>query len=167
MGGIAARASFWGAGGERDERSSGRSGQQRNRASTLTWWVWSWGRKRPVYVVVAEEDPAARRTIASKLRSEGHNVVEAADGPDLVDLLRAWYYPGTHAARVDVIVANADLFPQGSATERPWNGLPGVAAATPVVWMGRRDGPCAGVGCDVDTICRAVDRLIGKERAPR
>lgn len=142
-------------------------GQRASWADNLRWFVCSWGRRKPVYVVLAEEDASARRTIATTLRASGYEVVETRDGADLVDLLRAWYYPGTHAARVDVIVANAGLFPGESPTDRTLRALPREASATPVVWVGRLQGPRDGERCDADDVRDAVARLVGKNRPPR
>ena len=42
-----------------------------------------------VTVFVADDDEAMREAVATSLRAVGHNVVEARDGAELLDLLRA------------------------------------------------------------------------------
>jgi CheY-like chemotaxis protein len=43
----------------------------------------------PMAVFVADDDEAMREAVATSLRAVGHNVVEARDGAELLDLLRA------------------------------------------------------------------------------
>lgn len=64
---------------------------------------------RRLHIVVAEDDFEMRRLVVSKLRENGDHVVEAEDGLDLVDILRAWYYPGTRAHPIDVIVTDVRM----------------------------------------------------------
>ena len=157
----------WARAGDVSVANDAEDGQRASWAENLRWFVCSWGRRKPVYVVLAEKDSSARRTIATTLRASGYEVVETRDGADLVDLLRAWYYPGTHAARVDVIVANAGLFPGDAPNDRTLRALPRAAGATPVVWVGRLEGPREGESCDADDVRDAVARLVGKDRPPR
>lgn len=154
--GIASRARAW------EEDAGSPSAKVLSRTRSLRWWAWSWGRKQPVYVLVAEEDATARRNIANTLRDAGYNVVEASDGPDLVDLLRAWFYPGTHAAPVDVIVANATLFPPRSSGVRAEKAFPAEASSTPVLWIGCPNVKGNGGAGDGAGILAAVDRLVGR-----
>jgi len=64
---------------------------------------------RRLHIVVAEDDFEMRRLVAGRLRETGDHVIEAKDGLDLVDILRAWYYPGTRAHPIDVIVTDVRM----------------------------------------------------------
>lgn len=64
---------------------------------------------RPLHIVVAEDDHEMRRLVVSNLRETGDHVLEARDGLDLLDIVRAWYYPGTRAQPIDVIVSDVRM----------------------------------------------------------
>ena len=64
---------------------------------------------RPLHIVLAEDDYEMRRLVAASLRESGDHVVEARDGLDLLDVIRAWYYPGTRAHPIDVIVTDVRM----------------------------------------------------------
>jgi len=64
---------------------------------------------RHLHIVIAEDDYEMRRLVAAALRETGDHVVEARDGLDLLDIIRAWYYPGTRAHPIDVIVSDVRM----------------------------------------------------------
>lgn len=64
---------------------------------------------RRLHIVVAEDDYEMRHLVAARLREGGDHVIEASDGLDLVDIIRAWYYPGTRAHPIDVIVTDVRM----------------------------------------------------------
>jgi DNA-binding NtrC family response regulator len=59
-------------------------------------------------VLVAEDDPAMRDLLASALRDDGHEVLEARDGVDLLRLL-ATTGPSVDDFPVDVIVSDVRM----------------------------------------------------------
>lgn len=63
-------------------------------------------RARPVHVLVAEDDADVRSQLVAGLRQEGYRVLEARDGLDLLDLIGAWYFPGTKAAPIDLVISD-------------------------------------------------------------
>lgn len=57
-------------------------------------------------VVVAERDLAHRRFIAHTLRASGTHVLEAIDGIDVLNIVRAWYHLGRREPPIDAIIAD-------------------------------------------------------------
>jgi DNA-binding response OmpR family regulator len=56
-------------------------------------------------VFVADDDDAMREAVTTSLRAEGHDVVEARDGDELVDLLRG----AVGSLRPNVVVADVRM----------------------------------------------------------
>jgi len=62
---------------------------------------------RPLTVFVADDDDAMREAVATSLRTVGHHVVEARDGAELLDLLRATM--DTPLLRPNLVVADVRM----------------------------------------------------------
>ena len=79
----------------------------------------------PLRILLADGDPDLRRLVSLALRSDGHEVVEAADGRELLEAIASLVINGDRL--FDVIVA-AQAIP----------GLPGVSVLSGLRARGRR-----------------------------
>ena len=79
----------------------------------------------PLRILLADGDPDLRRLVSLALRSDGHEIVEAADGRELLEAIAPLVIDGDR--RFDVIVA-AQAIP----------GLPGVSVLSGLRSRGRR-----------------------------
>jgi len=119
---------------------------------------------RALRILLAEGDPELRRLVALALTSDGHAVVEAADGSALLEAIAPLVIDGRRS--FDVIVS-AQAIP----------GLPGVSVLAGLRSRGRRtpfvlmtgnplvQGQAQRLGAvvldrpfDQESICRAVER---------
>lgn len=60
---------------------------------------------RPARILIADDDPEMRRLLASSLRRDGYEVVEAANGADLVEVFSLLLFSG-EPVPVDVVVSD-------------------------------------------------------------
>jgi CheY-like chemotaxis protein len=81
--------------------------------------------RAPMRILLADGDPELRRLISLALRSDGHEVTEAADGSELLEAIAALVIDG--ARPFDVIVS-AQAIP----------GIPGVSVLAGLRSRGRR-----------------------------
>jgi CheY-like chemotaxis protein/two-component sensor histidine kinase len=105
---------------------------------------------RKLKILVVDDEPLVRETMAMLLRALGHAVVEAADGPGALDILRA--------RRVDLVFTDLGM-----------PGMSGWALATaiktdhptvPVILLTGWEEPASGDGAkSVDAILRKPIRL--------
>jgi two-component system nitrogen regulation response regulator NtrX len=93
------------------------------------------GRRR---ILVAEEDGQNRRLLASALRADGYEVVEAANGFDLLEQLSAALVFGDLAGAPDAIIM--DLWMHGVSGLSIVDGLRDAEWPTPVVLISKDRG---------------------------
>ncbi len=65
-------------------------------------------------IILAEEDEDGRARLAAVLREDGHQVIEARDGSDLMANLAAAYLEGSEAAVEPLLIAGLNLPVAGS-----------------------------------------------------
>ena len=96
---------------------------------------------RRVRVFLAEEDPVVRRRLVGLLRDEGYEVVEAADGSELLDRLATSLLDDAPSGPLDVDVVLADVCMPGCRGIDVLAGLRQASWRTPVILMsGRPEG---------------------------
>jgi CheY-like chemotaxis protein len=93
------------------------------------------GRRR---VLVAEEDGDHRRQLASALRADGYEVVEATNGFELLEQLSAALVFGDPAGVPDAIVMS--LWMHGVSGRSIVDGLRDVQWSTPIVLISKERG---------------------------
>lgn len=99
-------------------------------------------------VLVAEDDPGARRLVAAVLRAMGLDVIETDDGGRMLVAVAAHYKGGLTPADLDLIVAGAHM-PVLEGLE-VCRGLRAAHWTTPIIVVTRLDAP---------DIREAVERL--------
>lgn len=82
-------------------------------------------------VLLAEDEPEMRRLLASTLRKDGFDVIEARDGRDLIRLIKEQILRGNDKPGVDLIVS--DIRMPGPSGLRVLAALRRVEWATPVL----------------------------------
>jgi len=82
-------------------------------------------------VLLAEDDAAFRSLMAAVLRSAGYEVLEAADGTELLDHVAFGLMRGEKARTFDVVVA--DIRMPGHTGLEVLNGMRSVSLAVPVI----------------------------------
>lgn len=97
-------------------------------------------------ILIAESDPALRRSMRDVLRGEGHEVVEAADGAELLEALAA--------ALVDSRVSPADVI---VCRDR----LPGMPGLSVLAGLRARSSPAAFVLLTEEPAVKCRARALG------
>jgi DNA-binding response OmpR family regulator len=87
--------------------------------------------KRVARVLLAEDDEAFRALMASVLRSSGYEVLEAADGIELLDHVAFGLMRGEANRTFDLLVA--DIKMPGHTGLEILNGMRSVSLAVPVI----------------------------------
>jgi CheY-like chemotaxis protein len=102
-------------------------------------------------IVVAEDDPALRLALVIALKADGYEVLEAADGPALVDLIgdQLAALPGT--VPLDLIITDVHM--------------PGLTGIQALATMGQLAGstPCIVITAHLTPELEARARLLGAE----
>lgn len=60
---------------------------------------------RPARILIAEDDPEMRALLVTSFRADGYDVVEAVDGPDLLEQVSILLFSG-QAVPVDLIISD-------------------------------------------------------------
>ena len=93
---------------------------------------------RRLRVFLAEEDPSVRRLLAKMLREDGYEVLESADGSELLDRLATSLLEDGPFGRFDMDIIIADTCMPGCRGIDVLAGLRQAAWRTPVILMGGR-----------------------------
>lgn len=93
------------------------------------------GELRRVRVFLAEDDPALRRLLALVLRAEGYQVIEAEDGPSLLDQLGTTLLEDTTLAPPDGELILTDVQMPGISGLDVLVGLRQAQWRTPIIVM--------------------------------
>lgn len=81
--------------------------------------------RAPLRILVAEDNGTLRRLLALVLRRDGHQVVEACDAGDLLELLASSWIEGEGGAPIDLVICE--------------QALPGLAGLTVLAGLRTRD----------------------------
>ena len=82
--------------------------------------------RAPLRILVAEDNRTLRRLLALVLRRDGHDVVEASDAGELLELLASsWIQTGGESAPIDLVICE--------------HALPGLAGLTVLAGLRSRD----------------------------
>jgi DNA-binding response OmpR family regulator len=103
---------------------------------------------RGARILVAEDEPAARRAVASALRSCGAEVIETADGGRMLVALTGHYKDGHSPSELDLVVTDIDM-PVVSGLD-VFQGLRAAHWKTPVIVV---------TGLDTTEVADLVERL--------
>jgi CheY-like chemotaxis protein len=130
-------------------------------------------RAGPPRIAVAEDDPDMRSLVAEALRDEGYEVVEIANGAELLVLVTSPYREGPRAERIDLVITDVRMpVISGLAIVR---GLREAHRLTPVIVMtafgdaatGREVAALGAVLLDkplrLSTLCDEVAKLLHAE----
>jgi CheY-like chemotaxis protein len=88
--------------------------------------------RQPLKILLAESDPQMRRLLAAVLRSDGHEVVEAADGAELLEAIASLIIDGDKH-QFDLIIAAQGI--PGIPGLSVLSGLRARGRTTPFVLM--------------------------------
>jgi CheY-like chemotaxis protein len=134
--------------------------------------------KPPRRVLLAEDDPELRWLIARALRNRGFDVLEVADGSDLLDQVGLALLETYELDSIDLIVSDVRM-PGWSGLE-VLAGLTSAGCETPVVLItafgdpevhaaARRLGAAALLDkpFDLDDLCNLAARLTGPKESPQ
>jgi len=90
--------------------------------------------RRPLRILVAEDNRTLRRLLALVLRRDGHEVIEACDAGELLEILASsWIHTDDESAPIDLVICEQAL--PGLAGLTVLAGLRSRERATPFILM--------------------------------
>lgn len=65
--------------------------------------------RRPLRILLAEDDPAIREALGALLRLDGHDVEHAESGAELLEALSTWILSEAESSPVDLIITDVRM----------------------------------------------------------